>query len=215
MKNKIRYVLSAIVISIFLTFFTSCSKGPTPSEVALSYYDLIIKQDSQKVEALGMPSETAHSIISKLKQNLSEQIADSLSIASPNQVSKEQLERIQTAYFDALHKLNATASFVQSGASSEVTLSTTCLDFKTLNEWATDHALEQVDILNYIDKDLYITDLTSAYIDYLIQAYEDAIPETSTNEATFTFTKQNGLWLPEDYEAFASKLCELIITTVE
>ena len=212
MKNKIRFVLSAIVISIFLlTFFANCSKTPAPSEIALSYYDLIIKQDSQGLEALGMPSETAASIIAELKENLTGQITNSLSIDSPTQVSKEQLESIQAAYFNALHKLNATATFVQSGHCCEVTLSTTCLDFKALNEWATDHALAQVDILNYIDKDLYLTDLTSTYIDYLVEAYENATPEASTNEATFTFTKRNGLWLPEDYEAFASKLCDLII----
>ena len=207
-----RYFTSVIVISILLTFFTSCNKSPSPSEVALSYYNLIIKQDSQAIEALGMPSETATSMISELKENLTGQIADNLSIASSNQVSKEQLESIQAAYFNALHKLNATATFVQSGHSCEVTLSTTCLDFKALDEWATDHALAQVDILNYIDKDLYLTDLTSAYIDYLVESYENATPETTKNEATFTFTKQNGLWLPEDYESFITKLCELIIS---
>ena len=215
LKNKLHSLLLWIISTILLVTLTSCNQHPSPSDVALSYYELLIKQNSSQMEALGMSKETADSITANIKENLTTQITQNLSSEAIPNLPEDQLLQLQTAYFKALSKLSATATHTKGNKMCEVTLSTPCIDFTQLNEKATNLALNEVNISEYNDKDLYLSHLTTAYIKYLTEAYENAAPEEISNTATFTFTKQNGIWLPKDYDSFATELCSLISTSIE
>lgn len=215
LKNKPHSLLLWSISSVLLITLTSCNQHPSPSKVALSYYELLIKQNSSQMEALGMSKETADSITTNIEENLTAQITQNLSSDAIPNIPEDQLLQLQTAYFKALSKLSATATHTKGNKMCEVTVSTSCIDFAQLNKKATELALKEVNISEYNDKDLYLSQLTTAYITYLSEAYENATPEETSNTATFTFKKQNGIWLPEDYNAFATELCGLIATPIE
>ena len=209
-KNSFSFYL---FILILLLLSVGCCKQASATDVALSYYDLLIKQDSTQVTSLGMTQETAETILNNIHQTLRTQIKENLLPNNPIAITDEQITSIEDAYFKTLQKLNATATSKKKNKSYIVTLSSSYIDFNAINQSATDLALKEVDILKYSNQNTYLTDLTTAYISHLLEGYHNATPSQTTHEAEFVFTKQNGIWLPEDYQTFVNQIYSLISTS--
>lgn len=202
--------LGGIIICLFL--FVACQKSPSASTVALSYYDLIIHQNTSSIVSLGMPNGTAETITSAIHDNLHHQIEENLSMNNLLTPDTDQINEIEASYLTALSKLNATATETPKDNSVWVTLSTPYIDTKAIDSTATHSALHEVDISQFTDQSLYLQALTNAYVPNLIKGYEEAKPSEKHHEAAFEFTYQNGMWLPADYEAFVSSLCNLVVS---
>lgn len=211
--NK-KYTLHFVFI-LGLLLLSACQKSPSASNIALNYYDLIIKQNSSAIVSLGMSNETAEAIISQIKENLHTQISEKLSMDGRISVDNSKVTQIAEAYLASLQKLQVAASAQKEGNHYLVTLSTSHIDYTAIDKKATDAALKEVDISQFTDEVLYLSTLTDAYISYLITGYQSAEPSTTHNESTFVFTSQNGLWLPSDYDSFVTELCNLVSTSNE
>lgn len=196
-----------------LIFLTACQKSPSASQIALSYYDLIIKQNTSDIISLGMPNDTAKAITSHIKENLHTQITEELCMNQRITIDESKITQVEEAYLTSLQKLSRTATNQKEGENYLVTLSTTYIDYAAIDEVATEEALKEIDISHFTDEVLYLSTLTDAYISHLITGYQNAEPSILYNEETFTFTSQNGLWLPEDYDSFVTELCELVSST--
>lgn len=202
--------IGILIICLFLV--TSCQDSPSASHVALNYYDLIVHQNTSPIISLGMPKETADTIVATIHLNLHQQIKERLSMNQLISVDEEKITQVEEAYFAALAKLTATAEERQKGSRMYVTLSTPYIDTAAVDAAATQSALQEVDITDFTDQTLYLTELTNAYIPHLIEGYETCPVSSDYHEATFEFMLQNGIWLPLDYEAFVSSLCSLVVT---
>ena len=212
MFHKKNNIYSFMLI-LGLIFLTACQKSPSASQIALSYYDLIIKQNTSDIISLGMPNDTAEAITSHIKENLHTQIAEKLCMNQRITIDDRKITQLEEAYLTSLQKLSRTASHQKEGENYLVTLSTTYIDYAAIDEIATEAALKEIDISQFTDEVLYLSDLTDAYISHLITGYQNAEPSTLSNTETFTFTSQNGLWLPADYDSFVAGICELVSTT--
>ncbi len=210
-----KLTFSIMLISIFLIPLTSLQlSSPSATDVALSYYTLLFKQDASQIISFNiMDEEMSQTFLNNLDTNLQTQIATELSMENRITPSKEQITSIKQAYLLLLSQLNCTATSKKEDNCYIVTLSSNCIDFNALSKQATTKALGEVNISNYKEHTTYLQDLLNAYVPYLLEVYHNAHPLEATQEAEFIFTKQNGLWLPEDYEAFLSTLCQLIIYT--
>lgn len=209
-KRKLSISLS-LVLGLFL--LSSCHKPPSPSWTALHYYELIVKQNTSDITSLGLSTETAHTILSHIKENLHTQISQKLSMNGRIQINSNRIAELEEAYLASLQKLHATASEQKEETYYLVTLSTSYIDYAAIDQWAIHEALTEVNISHFSDETLYLTTLTDAYISYLLIGYQNAEPASSYHEATFIFTLQNGLWLPNDYNTFVTTLCDLIGTS--
>lgn len=178
--------------------------------MSLSYYNLIIKQNPSEMISFGMTEDTANTIINHIHETLKAKIKEDLSMAERITIDDTQIEAISSAYLSTLQQLNATSSATKNGKNYIVTLSTTYIDFTQIDENAIQLALKEIDLSHYTDEKMYLSDLTTSYINHLIKLYESATPSKETNQASFTFTKQNGLWLPEDNETFITTICSLV-----
>ncbi|MBQ1274632.1 MAG: hypothetical protein U0L26_13930 [Cellulosilyticum sp.] len=211
MNNKKRIITFICLIYILLSSLLGCKQTPSASEVALGYYNLLIKQDSSNVISLGMSPQTAHIVISNLHTTLRNQIENQLSMNQLITLTDEQITTIENAYLSTLHQLNATAHSKRIGLNAyNVTLSSPSINFDEINQNAANKALKQVSILDYPNETTYLSNLTETYISYLIEGYTHAIPASHSSEASFIFTKQHGLWLPKNQEDFVSRVCNLV-----
>lgn len=201
-----------MLITIFFIPFIGCQfSSPPASEVALSYYKLLIHQDASQIISLNiMDEEMSQLVIDNVNENLRQQILSDLSVENRITLSDDQIYSIQEAYLALLKQLDCHAISSPNGNTQIVTLTSSCVDFNTLTNNATQLALNQVNISDYRQHADYLSDLIHAYIIHLIKGYETAKPLEITQETHFVFTKKNGLWLPEDYEAFTKELCMLI-----
>lgn len=191
---------------ILILSLTSCKKSTSVSEAALSYYKLFIKQDPTSAISIGMSEETAQQILDNMHENLKLQITETLSMDNRITLTSEQINLVEAAYLEALKSLDASASSTETDDGYNVTITSSYIDFNTINKTAINAALNEVDVMDYLDEIAYFTDVTSAYITHVVDEYQKATPESDTQEATFIFTKQNNLWLPEDYSDFVSGL---------
>lgn len=214
MLNKKKYTLYFVFI-LGLLLLSACQKAPSASNIALNYYDLIIKQNSSAIVSLGMSTETAETIISQIKENLRTQISEKLSMDGRVGVDNSKVTQIADAYLASLQKLQVSASTQKEDNHYLVTLSTSHIDYTAIDKQATDAALKEVAISQFTDEVLYLSTLTNAYISHLITGYQNAEPSATYNESTFVFTSQNGLWLPSDYDFFVTELCNLVSTSNE
>ena len=203
--NSLRFIFI-----LGLLFLTACQKSPSASHIALNYYELIIKQNTSDIVSLGMPNETAESITSHIKENLHTQITEKLCMDGRITVDNNKIMQVEEAYLASLQKLQATTSEKKEGNHYLVTLSTSYIDYAAIDEQAISSALSEVDISEFTDEILYLSTLTDAYISHLVFGYQNATPSEAYNESTFTFISQNGLWLPNDYDTFVTKLCNLV-----
>lgn len=210
--HKAKNTLSFILI-LGLLLLTACQKTPSASHTALHYYELIIKQNTSDIISLGMPTKTAETITSQIKENLHTQIKEKLSMNGRITIENSKITQIEEAYIASLQKLQATASEKKENKHYLVTLSTSYIDYAAIDEEAIEAALKEVDISAFKDEVLYLTTLADAYISHLISGYQNAVPSTEYNESTFIFTSQNGLWLPKDYDTFVTELCNLVSTS--
>lgn len=210
LTRKTHTAMLTLLLLCILIFCIGCHHTPNASEMSLGYYNLIIKQDPSVMISFGMPEDTAATIIVQIHETLKTEIKEELSMAEHLTIDDTQIESIESAYLSALQKLNATATAKKSGKAYTITLSTTYMDFTQIDEEATALALKEVDISHYTDEKAYLSDLTTAYIHHLTLLYDSSEPTEETNQADFTFIKQNGLWLPEDNETFITTLCNLV-----
>lgn len=211
--NTIKKLISfTMLIPLSFILLTGCHlSSPSASEVAQGYYSLLIKQDPSPMLSLEiMNEETVYELLSNTSQNLKAQIATGLSMEGRITLSNEQIDTIEKAYFDLLSRLECTITSQKKRDQYIVTISSQCIDFSSITEEATQLALNDVNISKYAHHTDYLSHLSQAYIPHLVQGYAQATPLDITQEASFTFTKQHGLWLPSDYEAFLSGLCNLI-----
>lgn len=208
-KKTIYFIM---LIPLCLILLTLCLfSSPSASEVALSYYSLFIKQDASPViSSKIMDKETAHLVLDNVKEHFRNQIINDLSIEGRITLSSDQLNQIETAYFELLSQLECSATSTKNGNRYIVTLHSTCIDFDAISDQATQYALSEINISHYGQHADYLSDLVNAYTSYLVKSYENTKPLQVTQEAQFTFTKQHGLWLPENYEAFTNVLTDLI-----
>lgn len=206
--NKAFLLIGILTATLFV--LTSCYHAPTSSEVALAYYNLIIKQDSTMLLSYGMSQETADTVLSNLHQNLKTEINEKLSLKHRITIEPTQVAAVENAYLSALHQLSPQITSQKTEKNYLVKVSTTCIDFNKLDQEAIACALEDVDVSNYIDDTLYLSDLSNAYIKHLIKTYNNALPCDTPQEAEFTFINQKGLWVPEDYTVFFDTLCKLV-----
>lgn len=195
-----------------LLFLTACQKPSSASQIALCYYNLIIKQNTSDIVSLGIPIKTAEAISSHIKENLHTQITEKLCMNQRITIDDDRITQVEEAYLTSLQKLSAVASEQKEGKNYLVTLSTTYIDYTAIDETAIDEALKEIDISQFTDEVLYLSTLTEAYISHLITGYQNAEPSTSYSKETFKFTSQNGLYLPEDYDRFVTELCKLVST---
>lgn len=209
MFHKKKSTLSLIFI-LGLLLLPGCQKSPSASSIALNYYELIIKQNTSDIVSLGMPDETAKAIAAHIKENLHTQISEKLGMDGRISIDNSKITQVEDAYLTSLQKLHATVTDQKEGDYYLVTLSTSYIDYAAIDEKATHEALKEVDIRQFSDDVLYLTTLTDAYISHLITGYQNAEPSETYNESTFTFTSQNGLWLPSDYDTFTAELCNLV-----
>ena len=212
MLHKKKNTLGLIFI-LGVLLLPACQKSPSASHVALTYYELIIKQNTSDIISLGISDETAKAIATDIKENLHTQISEKLDMNGRISIANSKITQVEEAYLASLQKLHATASDQKEDDCSLVTLSTSYIDYAAIDEAATLEALNEVDIRQFSDQALYLSTLTDVYISYLVSGYQNAEPSKTYNESTFTFTLQNGLWLPDDYDAFTTELCNLVSTS--
>lgn len=205
--KKIRILFFSLLI---LISFTACHLKPHPSDFTLAYYTLITKQDPSSLIKLGMSEESATQLLSSMYDTFGQQIQATLSMSNRIEITPEQISSIQEAYFKALQDVSATVKEQKKDDYYIVTLSTTYIDTVAIDEAAINKSLATVDISQYKDQNKYLVDLTATYIPTLIAAYQAAIPSTETVSTEFIFTKQDGLYLPEDYETFITSLCQMV-----
>lgn len=210
LPHKPYAVLTTLLLFTTLIFCIGCHHAPTASEMSLGYYNLIIKQDPSEMIFFGMPEDTAFTVISQIHESLKTEIKEELSMSERLTIDDSQIDSIASAYLSALQKLSAWATAKKNGKVYTITLSTTYIDFTQIDQDAIELALKEIDLSHYTDEKAYLSDLTTAYISHLTALYESSEPTSETNQADFTFTKQNGLWLPEDNETFITTLCNLV-----
>lgn len=209
MLHKKKNTLSLIFI-LGILLLPACQKSPAASHVALNYYELIIKQNASDIISLGISDETAKAVASDIKENLHTQISKKLGMNGRISINNSKITQVEDAYLASLQKLHATASDQKESDHYLVTLSTSYIDYAAIDENATYEALKEVDIRQFSDEVLYLSTLTDVYISHLISGYQNAEPSETYNESTFTFTLQNGLWIPDDYDAFTKEVCNLV-----
>ena len=200
-----------MTICLFLLTLLLCSCGnestrSAAGQVALDYYELIAHQDPSPLIALGMPEDTASSILESMKTSLLSQVQNQLSMDGKVAIEEETATEIVDVYIDSLQKLSATSEKKQTEKGYIVTLTTNYIDYPAIDRAAIDAALTEIDISTYNDQTEYLSELTTSYISHLLEGYKKAAPSTQTVSHDFLFTNQNGLYLPENYSDFTTSL---------
>lgn len=200
-----------ITIYLFLLTLILCSCGNESSrsaadQVALDYYALMAHQNPDPLIALGMSEDTANNILDSMKTSLLSQVQTQLSMDGKVTIKEKTAHEIVEVYIASLQKLSATATKKQTEEGYIVTLTTNYIDYPTIDQAAIDAALTEIDISTYNDQAEYLSELTTSYITHLLEGYKNATPSTQTVSHDFLFTKQSGLYLPENYSDFTTSL---------
>lgn len=205
--KKIRILFLTLFI---LVSFTACHVKPHPSDFTLAYYTLLTQQDSSAFIKLGMSEKSASKLLDGMYDSLNQQIQTTLSMSNRIEISPSQVTTLQDAYFKALQGVSATVKEQKKDDYYIVTLSTTYIDTIAIDQAAINKSLATVDISQYKDQNKYLADLAATYIPTLIAQYQTALPSTEVVSKDFIFTKQEGIFLPQDSKAFITTLCQMV-----
>lgn len=215
--KRYRHFLSTFILFLISSFLlVGCNSPRSADLVALDFYDLIVKQTTNdSLIELGFPKELGDQTTSHLEKTLQENIQSALTIDDSVAITQDQLEGLTTAYLEAIRKLKATALVISYEGSKKCTveLTTSYLDYKAIDENATQEALKMIDISTYTDENLYLKDLMNLYIEQLIKGYKAAIPSEDHKEdhtKNFEFVLENKVWVPANYNQFLSTICTMI-----
>lgn len=214
MNSKKLFFQTFCLLILSAVLFTGCFGRHSAADTALGYYDLILKQDASKLISIGMSSESASKILTDMHTALKTQIKKNLSMANRVEILDSQVDTVVAAYLSALQTLDASIISHPNGNSCEITLSTSYIDFSEIDTSASTLALKEVDHALYPDESQYLKHLVNAYLSHLIEGYQTATASKEQQTATFTFIKQDGLWLPEDYAHFTSTLCQMATSKI-
>lgn len=205
--RKTTYFLSLILCLLLLC---SCRPEPSASDVALGYYHLITRQDASSLIALGMPEATADHILSEMQTSLAAQIHEQLTLDGQVIVSEEDTLAVLNAYCRSLHRLSPHITDEAATSGRTVRLTTHYIDAPAIDEAAISKALDVTNRADYASEEAYLTQLTRTYITALIKGFEEAIPSQTQLTQVYPFTLQDGLYLPQDYEAFTTGIFLLV-----
>lgn len=205
-KVGIKMTICLFLLTLLLCSCGNASKHSAADQVALGYYELMAHQNSSPLITLGMPEDTASCILESMKTSLFSQVQTQLSMDGKVTIEEKTANEIVEVYIASLQKLSATATKKQTEKGYIVTLTTNYIDYPAIDRAAIDAALTEIDISTYSDQAEYLSELTTSYITHLLEGYKKATPSTETVSHDFLFTKQSGLYLPENYSNFTTSL---------
>lgn len=213
LSKTLLYLLISLILILSLVL-CGCQLNSTnrssAEQVALDYFELIAHQNAEPLIALGMPVETADTILTHMNDSLCKQVKTQLSMDGKIDIDDESVNQIVSSYIASLKKLKATATATKTSEGYTVTLSTQYIDSPKIDEAAINKALAEIDMSTYSDQKEYLNELTSSYINFLSKGYDKATPSKESIDMDFSFTLQEGLYLPEDYDHFTTSLFLLI-----
>ncbi|WP_160689712.1 DUF5105 domain-containing protein [Clostridium sp. C2-6-12] len=209
MKNKKFTVLLLVTILLLSCVVTGCGKKITPKECAQVWWEIACN-DMSNVSKINITEEQSKTILDNSnKKNLS-----SLKTAFTSQgltVTDEQVKEYFDAIGEAAKKATVTIEEVSNdGKTSQVKYKTTYIDANKIGTKAANDAAESVKALGLTNKKDVMNKYSELFVKNLTNEFKNATFSEDTNEKTFTFTKKDKIWVPENQETLSTELGSLI-----
>lgn len=209
MKNKKFTALLLVSILLLSCVFTGCGKEITPKECAQVWWEIAFN-DMSNVSKINITEEQSKTILEKsTEKNLS-----TLKTTFTSQgliVTDEQIKEYFEAVTEASKKATVTIEEVSNdGKTSQVKYKTTYIDANKMATKAANEAVESVKALGLTNQKEAMTKYSELVIKNLITEFKNATFSEDTNEKTYTFTKKDKIWAPENQETLSIELGGLI-----
>lgn len=211
MKTLNRVIL--ILIFTCCMLLVACDKPVEPDEMAQILYQFYIQEDMTDIDKLGLTQEEATKLIDSGIEGFEKELQESLwGIACDYKIAigVNEIENTINARRELEKKLTAQTQIISKEKDkAQVELKTTYFDEQVIYEAAGNTLEERVSEEEFEDEDAFMQRYINIYIEEIIAAYESAEISTEEKSIVIEFTKQDGMWLPVDSQAFIDQLTEL------
>lgn len=209
MKNKKFTALLLVSILVLSCVVTGCGKQITPKECAQIWWEIAFN-DMSNVSKVNITEEQSKTILEKsTEKNLS-----TLKTTFTSQgltVTDEQIKEYFEAVIEASKKATVTIEEVSNdGKTAQVKYKTTYIDANKMATKAANEAVESVKALGLTNQKEAMAKYSELVIKNLITEFKNATFSEDTNEKTYTFTKKDKIWAPENQETLSTELGGLI-----
>lgn len=210
MKNK-KFTSLLLATMLLLSFVvTGCGKDITPKECAQVYWDMGVKYDVSNVSKINLKQDEQKAELEKTKKKEK----DTLKAAYKAQgltVTDEQITGMYDSLIELFNKATVTIEEVSNdGKKAEIKYKTTYFDMIQIATKASNEAAESVTTLGLTSEKEFNDEYSKLFMENLINGIKNATYSKETKEQTFTFTKQDKIWVPENQSTLGEKLGALI-----
>ena len=197
MKKFLALLLCAALMS-------GCSGSPDASQTAEALCRLYVHGDTAISDILtGWDGEA---IKNTIKEDLQEQLSENLEAVGAHILDKDQLEDVTDALLDARKRIPFEVELLESDKeSARVKITISSLDLSAADTEAAQSALKAIESEDEESAD-YIATFVESYLEALQTGLEEAEIDNEENSFEVSFSKQKGLWLPEDMNGFIAQL---------
>ncbi len=197
-----------LAVLLSLVLFCGCQKGPDASEVAEALCQLYVHANTA-VSAV-LPDWDVEAIKNTLKEDLQKQLKANLEAVGADKLDENSLKAVTDAMLEARKRIPVEVELLESGKDEAlVKITVGALDLSAIDAEAAQTALKAIEGMDKESSD-YVSRFVESYLEALQEGFETAEASTGSNSFEVRFTKQNGLWLPEDLNDFVACLGQMI-----
>lgn len=210
MKNKKFTALLLLTMLLLSCVVTGCGNSITAKECAQIFWDMGVEYDTSNVSKLNRKEEDEKVNIEKVKETEKDTLKNAYT-AQGLTVTDEQMAEFYNATLELFKKATVTIEEVSNdGKKAEIKYKTTYVDITKIATKASTEAVESVKTLGLTNQKEIKDKYSELVMKNLVNEVKNATFSEDTKERTYTFTKQDKIWVPDNQETFGKKLGELV-----
>ncbi|AAK78190.1 methyl-accepting chemotaxis protein [Clostridium acetobutylicum] len=211
MKNMKKGVVMLLMLLLVSTMLMGCKPKVGPDESAKIISDFMVKGDRTKISQIIKDKKELDKYDKKEKDTFVKELKDSSS-SGDLQITDAQCDEVYDSVRAALKKVTVTTKKVSEDKdSATVTVTTTYVDMTSVVKQAVTESVKEVMAEGLTDETQAKNEAVKAYIKNVAKDMKEIKPSTKTVSNNFKFKVQSNVWVPEDEDAFETKLGEMVL----
>ncbi|KHD34895.1 membrane protein [Clostridium acetobutylicum] len=211
MKNMKKGVVMLLMLLLVSTMLMGCKPKIGPDESAKVISDFMVKGDRTKISQIIKDKKELDKYDKKEKDTFVKELKDSSS-SGDLQITDAQCDEVYDSVRAALKKVTVTTKKVSEDKdSATVTVTTTYVDMASVVKQAVTESIQEVMAEGLTDETQAKNEAVKAYIKNVAKDMKEIKPSTKTVSNNFKFKVQSNVWVPEDEDAFETKLGEMVL----
>ena len=197
-----------LVLLLSLALLCGCQKGPDAAQMGEALCQLYVHADTA-VSAM-LPDWDTEAIKNTLHKDLYQQLKENLEAVGADGLDESSLRAVTDAMLEARKRIPVEVELLESDKEEAlVKITVGALDLSAIDAKAAQAALEAIAGMDP-ENESYVSEFVESYLEALQEGFETAETDGESSSLEVRFTKQKGLWLPEDLNDFVARLGQMI-----